>query len=203
MPVMPLTKPCVKEIIFKDRRHTQSTSFYCKSYVWLSLTDTSPFPPRVSPSLRPLGCLFMASRLFCWYSSSIVMAATPLAIAPVIRDAAPARPPEKKTTNRKNEQVWISVEEHWCLCLIWTSCDHFCFDLSLWIHSFKDHSQKESTYPQRLQPEPSPRAPSLPQTPLVPVWHPDKHTHTFIWYAKSPEFFVAHRGIYSMNVFPS
>lgn len=56
-------------------------------------TDTSPFPPRVSPSFRPLGCLFMASLLFCWYSSSMVMAATPFAMAPVILEAAPARPP--------------------------------------------------------------------------------------------------------------
>lgn len=56
-------------------------------------TDTSPFPPRASPSFRPLGCLFMASLLFCWYSSSMVMAATPFAMAPVILEAAPARPP--------------------------------------------------------------------------------------------------------------
>lgn len=56
-------------------------------------TDTSPFPPRVSPSLKLLGCLFMASLLFCWYSSSMVMAATPFAMAPVILEAAPARPP--------------------------------------------------------------------------------------------------------------
>lgn len=59
-------------------------------------TETNPFPPLASPSFRPVGCLFMASRLFCWYSSSMVIAATPFAMVPVILEAAPAIPPVQK-----------------------------------------------------------------------------------------------------------
>lgn len=73
-------------------------------------TDTSPFPPLASPSLRPLGCLFIVSRLFCWYSSSIVMAATPLAMAPVIREAAPAIPPELQICVSKMYFTFIIYE---------------------------------------------------------------------------------------------
>lgn len=69
-------------------------------------TETNPFPPLASPSLRPLGCLFIVSLLFCWYSSSIVMAATPFATAPVIREAAPAIPPERQTS------VWRFFSSH-------------------------------------------------------------------------------------------
>lgn len=117
-------------------------------------TDTSPFPPLVSPSFRPLGCLFIVSRLFCWYSSSIVMAATPFAMAPVILEAAPAIPP--------GWQMYRTDMEEWLHCVGYI----YLFILTcIYRHSF-------GSYLQLLQPELSPREPFLQQTLLAPGWLP-------------------------------
>jgi len=56
-------------------------------------TMTRPLPPRANPSVTSAGCLFFASSLFFWYSSSIVIVAMPLPRAPVTFDTAPAAPP--------------------------------------------------------------------------------------------------------------
>lgn len=130
-------------------------------------TDTSPFPPLASPSLRPLGCLFIASRLFCWYSSSIVMAATPFAMAPVIREAAPAIPPERQigvsitfispvlymNTDKTRENL-ENAGKDFSVCYCWSIYDE------AW------------TYLRPLPPELSPQEPFLQQTPRVPGWLP-------------------------------
>lgn len=61
------------------------------------LTIPSPLTPRARPSPAVAGSLLNFSRRFCWYSESMVIAASPLPRVPVIRDTAPAAPPNNKS----------------------------------------------------------------------------------------------------------
>lgn len=60
-------------------------------------TLNKPFPPLARLSPKSLGWRPISSLLFCWYSLSMVMAASPFPTEPVIRDTTPAAPPVGRT----------------------------------------------------------------------------------------------------------
>ena len=95
--------------VYNSKFSWLSLTLYFKVFPWgyqstltLALTSSSPFPPLVSPSLTLTGFFPIACLLSCWYLSSIVSAAIPLPSVPVIRETAPAAPPEKQT----NKNIW-------------------------------------------------------------------------------------------------
>lgn len=56
-------------------------------------TLRKPFPPLARLSPKSFGWRPISSRLFCWNSLSMVMAARPFPTEPVMRDTTPAAPP--------------------------------------------------------------------------------------------------------------
>ena len=67
---------------------------------WVRATFRKPLPPLARLSPKSLGGRFISSRRFCWYSLSMVMAASPFPTEPVIRDTMPAAPPGGRGAGR-------------------------------------------------------------------------------------------------------
>lgn len=74
-------------------------------------TRKRPFPPLARLSPKSFGCRPISSLLFCWNSSSRVMAAKPLPTVPVILDTIPAAPPEG-TGQRAKSLCFHSLRAH-------------------------------------------------------------------------------------------